>query len=109
MYVRFDGNYLKQDKITFSHGKTENIYIVYEITKNNPTSSSYPVLENYLFGEIGLIKNSTIDEYNFSGYGIGLYRKGSFSHQSGEFGQNVIIFGVDMSSSPHANNKKQAF
>ena len=33
MYVKFDGNNLKQDKITFNHGKTINIYIVYEITK----------------------------------------------------------------------------
>ena len=29
--VKFDGGYLKQDKITFTHGKTVNIYIVYEI------------------------------------------------------------------------------
>ena len=29
--VKFDGNCLKQDKITFTYGKTVNIYIVYEI------------------------------------------------------------------------------
>ena len=43
MYVKFDGNDLKQDKITFNHGKIVNIYLVYEITKNIPTNSSYPV------------------------------------------------------------------
>ena len=28
-----------------------------------------------------------------------------FSHPSGGFGKNVIIFGADMSSSVHVNNK----
>ena len=30
MYVKFRGSCLKQDKITFNHGKTVNIYIVYD-------------------------------------------------------------------------------
>ena len=34
-------------------------------------------------------------------------RKSSFSFPSGGFGQNVIIFGVDMSSSVHVDNKKK--
>ena len=29
--VKFDGACLKQDKTTFTHGKTVNIYIAYEI------------------------------------------------------------------------------
>ena len=41
----------------------------------------------------------------YSGYGIGFDRKGSFSFPSGGFGQNVVIFGEDMSSSPHIDNK----
>ena len=36
-----------------------------------------------------------------------LDRKGSFSFPSGGYGQNVIIFGVDMSSSIHIDNKKK--
>ena len=65
MYVKFEGNYLKQDKITFNHGKIVSIYIVYEITKNNPISSDYPIIQNSLFGEIGLVKDTTIDELKF--------------------------------------------
>ena len=34
MYVKFSGSCLKQDKITFSHGKTVNIYIVYDLKSN---------------------------------------------------------------------------
>ena len=31
--VEFKGSCLKQDKISFNHGKVVNIYIVYEINK----------------------------------------------------------------------------
>ena len=43
----------------------------------------------------------------YSGYGIGFDRKSSFSFPGGGFGQNVIIVGVDMSSSSHVDNKKK--
>ena len=69
IHVKFDENYLKQDKITFNHGKIVNIYIVYETTKNNPISDSYPVIQNSLFGEIAVNKNKTIEELQFTGYG----------------------------------------
>ena len=32
--VEFNGSCLKQDSVTFDHGKIVNIYIVYEIDKN---------------------------------------------------------------------------
>ena len=46
-----------------------------------------------------------IDRY--SGYGIGFDRRGSFSFPGGGFGQNVIIFGADMNSSIHFDNKRK--
>ena len=54
-----------------------------------------------------MTKNADIDKYGYSGYGIGFVRKSSFSFQNGGFGQNVIIFGVDTSSSVHVDNKKK--
>ena len=54
-----------------------------------------------------MTKNADIDKYGYSGYGIGFDRKSSFSFPGGGFGQNVIIFGVDMSSSVHVDNKKK--
>ena len=36
---------------------------------------------------------------------FGFDSKGTFSHPSGRVGQNAIIFGTDVSSSVHANNK----
>ena len=57
-----------------------------------------------MFGFVKLTKNPDIDRYKFSGYGIGFDRKGEFSFGNG-FGQNVVIFGADMSNSIHSINK----
>ena len=49
-----------------------------------------------------MTKNANIDKYGYSGYAIGFDRKSAFSFPDGVgFGQNVIIFGVDMSFSAH--------
>ena len=103
--VKFNGDCLKQKKITFNHGKIVNIYIVYEIERS-VNISSYPTLENCLFGAVKLTKHVDVDLYKYSGYVIGFDRKGSYSI-SDEVGRNVIIFGVDMSSSQHIDNKKK--
>ena len=66
-----------------------------------------PALKNCLFGAVTLTKNAGIDKYKYSGYGIGFDRRSSFSFPSGGFGQNILIFGVDMSSSSHIYNKKK--
>ena len=98
---------MKQDKITYTHGKIVNIYIVYEINKKDNTIISDPTLENCLFGAVTLTKNVNIDKYGYSGYGIGFDRKGSLSLPGGGYGQNVLIFGVDMSFSTRIDNKKK--
>ena len=103
--VEFNGSCLKQDKVTYNHGKIVNIYIVYEITKNY-NISSYPTLENCLLGAVSLTKNADIDKYKYSGYGIELDRHGEFSFGNG-LGKNCIIFGADLSSSAHVNDKKK--
>ena len=51
--VKFNGDCLEEEKMTFNHGKIVNMYIVYEI-KRNVNISSYPTLENYLFGAVKL-------------------------------------------------------
>ena len=69
--VRFSGSCLKQDKITYTHGKIVNIYIVYEINEKDSMTSSDATLENCLFGAVTLIKNVNIDKYRYFDYGIG--------------------------------------
>ena len=60
-----------------------------------------------MFGKVTLTKSADIDKYQYSGYGIGFDRKSIFSFPGGGFGQNVLIFGADMSSSIHIDNKKK--
>ena len=104
--VEFRGSCLKQDKITYDHGKVINIYIVNEISKTYDISSK-STLENCLFSAVSLTKNDDIDKYKCSGYVIGFDRHGFFSHPSGGTGRNVIILGVDMSSSLKIDIRKK--
>ena len=103
--VKFKGDCLKQEKITFDHGKIGNIYIVYEIERIVDISS-YPTLENCLFGAVKSTLHINIDLYKYSGYVTGFDRKGYYSIGN-ENGRNVIIFGVDITSSQHIDNKKK--
>ena len=108
--VKFNGSCLKQSyKISYTHKKIVNIYVVYEINKKDNTIISDPTLENCLFDAVALTKNPDIDKYGYSGYGMGFNRKGSFSFPGGGYGQNVIIFGADMSFTTHIDNKKSTY
>ena len=44
--ARLHESYLKQDKITYTHGKIVNTYIAYETNKKNNTSSD-PTLKKF--------------------------------------------------------------
>ena len=104
--VKFTGSCLKQPKISYTHGKVVNIYIVYELGASSSHNND-PTLKNCLFGTVTLTKNADIDKSGYSGYGIGFDRRSSFSFPDGGFGQNALIFGADMSSSTHIDNKKK--
>ena len=58
--IKFTGNCLKQDKITYTHKKTISIYTVYELNFSD-CNSNYPTLENCLFGAARLTKNADFD------------------------------------------------
>ena len=60
-----------------------------------------------MFGAIKISKNADPDKYPYSGYGIGFYSRSLFSVPSFDWVINVIIFGVDMSSSVHTDNENQ--
>ena len=75
--VEFKGSCLKQDKISFDHGKVVNIYIVYKIN-NDFLIDSFPTLENCLCGAVKLTKHPDIDQHKYSWYGSGFDRKGFF-------------------------------
>ena len=56
-----------------------------------------------------MTKHIDFDQYKYSGYGIEFDGKAEFSFGSNRFGRNVIIFGADMSSSVHANNRTKHY
>ena len=67
--VSFPGACLKQDKVTFNHGKIVNIYIVYRLIKlSNVYKNNNLTVRNALFGAVNLTKNADIDKYKYSGY-----------------------------------------
>ena len=106
--VKLTGSCLKQPKISYTHGKVVNIYIVYEPGASSSHNND-PTLKHCLFGAVTLTKNADIDKYGYSGYGNGFDRRSSFSFQGGGFCQNILIFGVDMSSSAHIVIRKKTY
>ena len=105
--VKFNKGCLKQsNKLAYSYGSRVNIYIVFEFGASSSNDCDY-TLKNCLFGAVTLTKNTDIEKYGYSGFGIGFDRRSSFSFPRVGFGQNVLYFGVDMSSSSHIDNKKK--
>ena len=107
--LKFNGGCLKRLKLTCSHGRTVSIYIVYELGASSLLNNDVTLKKNScsLFGAVRLFKKA--DTVTYLGYGIGFDRKSSFSFPFGGFGQNVINFGVHISSSIHTDNKKGHF
>ena len=60
-----------------------------------------------MFRSVRLTKNADPDKYKYSSYGIGFDSHSQFLFTDGSMGKNVIIFGADMSSSVHVDNKRK--
>ena len=104
--VKFTRSCLKRSTVSYTHGTIVKIYIVCELCASSSNDND-PTLKNCLFGAATLTKNADIDKSDYSGYGIGFDRRSRFSFPGGGFGQNVIIFGVDMSPSTNIDNRKK--
>ena len=88
--VKFNGSILRQPKVTYTHKKEVNIYIVYQLSTSSSNNND-PTLKNCLFGAVTFTKNVDIEKYKYSGYGIGFDRRSSYSLPGGGYGQNVLI------------------
>ena len=71
-------------------------------------SSNNIKFKNRLFGATSVVKSSDKEKYVHSGYGITVGSPGSWRFDNDTAG-NVIIFGVDNSSSSHADNRRNNF
>ena len=102
--IKFTKSCLNQSSHVLTHKNIVNIYIVYELAASSSNVMN-PTIKNCLFGAVTLTKNADVEKYKYSGYDIGFDRRSSFSFTGGGFGQNVLIFGADMSTSIHIDNK----
>ena len=90
--------------------KVINLYISYTLTSWLRNLSSYFKLGDCLFWSVKLTKNSDTNKYKYRGYSgcsIGFNLRSEFALPDWNMRRNVIVFGVDMSSSVHADNKKR--
>ena len=78
-----------------------NLYISYTL---GPQLRGFTI-DNCLFGSLKLTKNADPDKYSYSGYGIRFDTRVEYPLSDGSADENVIIFGVDISSSVHIDNK----
>ena len=89
-----------------------NIFIVYKLDPIASIRDTTFTMQNALFGAMQITNNTDTSKYDYKGYGICFDESEQFTHvrKEGNFNhttlaRNVIIFGVDMSFSKHANNK----
>ena len=61
----------------------------------------------FLFESVELNNNTDLEKYIYSCYGIGFDSRSEFSLTDGSIGKNVVVFGVDMSSSVHIDNENK--
>ena len=88
--------------------KIVNVYIVYDLDvwSRNPTNNFK--FKNCLFRATNIVKNRDKEKYVSSGCRMTFDNAGSWSFVDA-FARNVIIFGVDNSSSSHFDNHENIF
>ena len=114
-YVLLQGNHFQQnDNIIIPNNNKNiiNIYVVYKLDPISSTRNTDYTIQNALFGVMKITKNDDYSKNNYTGYGLCFDEGGEFGHtvKQGNFNRttnarNVIIFGVDSSSSIYATSK----
>ena len=86
-----------------------DVYMAYDLDAwpRNPTNNFK--FKNCLFVATNIIKNSDKEKYVFSGYGITVDSGTGSRSFDNDVARNVIIFGVDSSSSSYSDNRKHNF
>ena len=102
--INFIGHWLIRNNIS-DPKKVINLYISYTLGLQLRNSNTDFTLSNCLFGSVKLTKNADLDKYKYYCYGIGFDSHSDFLFTDGSYGKNVIIFGANMSSSVHIDNK----
>ena len=113
MHVYLQGNHFQQNNVIIpNNNNVINIYVVYKLDPISSTRNADYTIQNALFGSMKITKNTDSSKNKYIGYGLCFDEGDEFGHtvRQGNFdcttnSKNVIIFGVDMSSSIHATNR----
>ena len=104
--MNFNGDCLIKNNVSIPK-KVINLYISYKLGHQLRNLNTDFTLGNCLFASVKLTKNPDLDKNKYTGYGIGFDSRSEFLFTDRNYGKNVIIFGADMSSSEHADNKEK--
>ena len=85
-----------------------NLYILYKLNTWPRNPINHLTLKNFLFGTVKFVRNAIKSKFTYNGRGIAFNGEGSWRFGN-DFARNVIIFGVDNSSSSHTDNRINNF
>ena len=113
VFNKIQGNHFQQNNVIIpNNNNVINIYVVYKLDRISSTRNTDYTIQNALSGAMKITKNTDSSKNNYTGYGLCFDEGGEFGRtvRQGNFdrttnAKNVIIFGVDMSSSFHATNR----
>ena len=113
MHVYLQGNHFEQNNVIIpNNNNVINIYVVYKLDPISSTRKTDYTIQNALFGAMKITKNTDSSKNICTGYCLCFDEGGEFGHtvRQGNFyrttnAKNVIIFGIDMSSSIHVTNR----
>ena len=104
--LKFKGSCLKQEhRAPFTPKNGVKLFIVHELDSWPSDLNTDFTLGGFLFGSVKLTKDPDPDKYSYSVYDIGFNTRGYLSLPDGKVGKNVIIFGVDLTSSMQIDSK----
>ena len=113
MHVYLQGNHFQQNNaIILNNNNVINVCVVYKLDPISSTRNTDYTIQNALFDAMKITKNTDSSKNKYTRYGSCFDEGGELEHtvRQGNFdrtanAKNVIIFGVDMSSSIHATNR----
>ena len=107
--LTFNNSVLVQKSVSLLYSNfILNLYIVYELNTRPCILRNNFTLKNYLFGTVKLVTDAIKSKCTYNRQGIASDGEGSWSFGN-DFARNALIFGVDNSSSSHADNRKNNF
>ena len=102
--MNFNGHCLIKNNIPVPK-KIINLYISYTIGPQLKNVKTDFTLVNCLFGSVNLTRNADPSKCKYTGCSLGFDSRLETLFTDGSYGENVFIFGADISSSVHVDNK----